>query len=218
MTNFSSLHYRCCRYCYWLLVVDGNANVSDIGCGRSITAWNYGHHYGEFCTSPLIWNTPSVLNSSWHVWSSSIRTCSRLHTVMNWHQLNQVCHRCHHIYGCKVAFLLSLELWYCTSEKLQATKSEWKEKEKTGENATINSVIKSQSAEGAKQLRFPYNYCSRRFETLEVKRHMGYAHTSRLLRSISRSFSINGIVLSRTVKMVVEWLPWLRMTLTLFIV
>jgi hypothetical protein len=112
--------------------------------------------------------------------------------------------------------------------KLQATKSERKEKEKTGENATVNSVIKSQSPEGAKQLRFPYSYCSRRFETLEVKRHIVYAHTSRRVRSISRSFSIDGIVLSRTVwrlstllscilnsefsvcrvniKMVVEWL------------
>jgi transcriptional regulator NrdR family protein len=61
--------------------------------------------------------------------------------------------------------------------------SESKEKEKTAEeeiHSTVKNVIKSQSPEEVKRLRFPCSYCSRRFETLgEVKRHIKYAHTPR---------------------------------------
>jgi hypothetical protein len=47
-------------------------------------------------------------------------------------------------------------------------------------HSTVKNVIKSQPPEGAKRLRFPCSYCSRRFETLEeVKRHIRYAHTPR---------------------------------------
>jgi transcriptional regulator NrdR family protein len=58
-----------------------------------------------------------------------------------------------------------------------------KEKEKTAEeeiHSTVKNVIKSQSPEEGKRLRFPCSYCSRRFKTLEeVKRHIRYAHTPR---------------------------------------
>ena len=65
---FPLFHYYC--YCYWPPRAGVNANVSDIGCGRSLlllATMDTTMEYGEFCTStcPLIWNTPSVLNSSW---------------------------------------------------------------------------------------------------------------------------------------------------------
>ena len=74
-----------------------------------------------------------------------------------------------------------------TTNATKSTTSKSKSKEKTAEEAaeeeihsTVKNVIKSQSPEEAKRLRFPCSYCSRRFETLEeAKRHMRYAHTPR---------------------------------------
>ena len=66
------------------------------------------------------------------------------------------------------------------------SKSESEEIEKTAEedeiHSTVKNVIKSQSPEEekTKRLRFPCNYCGRRFETLkEVKRHIINGHTPR---------------------------------------
>jgi predicted nucleic acid binding AN1-type Zn finger protein len=64
------------------------------------------------------------------------------------------------------------------------SKSESEEIEKTAEedeiDSTVKNVIKSQSPEETKRLRFPCSYCGRRFETLkEVKRHIINGHTPR---------------------------------------
>jgi hypothetical protein len=64
------------------------------------------------------------------------------------------------------------------------SKSESEEIEKTAEedeiDSTVKNVIKSQSPEETKRLRFPCSYCGRRFETLkEVKRHRINRHTPR---------------------------------------
>ncbi|MFL6469865.1 MAG: hypothetical protein ACJ71H_03330 [Nitrososphaeraceae archaeon] len=64
------------------------------------------------------------------------------------------------------------------------SKSESEEIEKTAEedeiDSTVKNIIKSQSPEETKRLRFPCSYCGRRFETLkEVKRHIINGHTPR---------------------------------------